>query len=88
MFQINLVGKSWFINFKLSNKYQRYNDKIKLAKETNSAKYLLVKFVFDFDFEKNIKNLNQEEKSILEITEILDFISLNLKRGICRYVND
>ena len=38
--------------------------------------------------EKNIKNLNQEEKSILEIAEILDFISLNLKRGICRYVND
>ena len=38
--------------------------------------------------EKNIKNLNQEEKSILEVTEILDFISLNLKRGICRYVND
>ena len=38
--------------------------------------------------EKNIKNLDQEEKSILEIAEILDFISLNLKRGICRYVND
>ena len=38
--------------------------------------------------EKNIENLNQEEKSILEVAEILDFISLNLKRGICRYVND
>ncbi len=38
--------------------------------------------------EKNIKNLNQKEKSILEVAEILDFISLNLKRGICRYVND
>jgi UDP-N-acetylglucosamine acyltransferase len=38
--------------------------------------------------EKNIENLNQEEKSILEVVEILDFISLNLKRGICRYVND
>ena len=38
--------------------------------------------------ENNIKNLNQEEKSILEVAEILDFISLNLKRGICRYVND
>ncbi len=38
--------------------------------------------------EKNIKNLNQEEKSILEVAEIVDFISLNLKRGICRYVND
>ena len=38
--------------------------------------------------EKNIKNLNQEEKSISEVAEILDFISLNFKRGICRYVND
>ena len=38
--------------------------------------------------EKNIKNLNQEEKSILEVAEILDFISSNLKRGICRYVYD
>ena len=38
--------------------------------------------------ENNIKNLNQEEKSILEVAEIVDFISLNLKRGICRYVND
>jgi UDP-N-acetylglucosamine acyltransferase len=38
--------------------------------------------------EKNIKNLNQKEKSILEVAEILDFISLNLKRGFCRYVND
>ena len=38
--------------------------------------------------EKNIKNLNQEEKSILEIAEILDFISLNLKRGICRYAKN
>ena len=38
--------------------------------------------------DNNIKNLNQEEKSILEVAEILDFISLNLKRGICRYVND
>ncbi len=36
----------------------------------------------------NIKNLNQKEKSIIEIAEILNFISLNLKRGICRYVND
>jgi UDP-N-acetylglucosamine acyltransferase len=36
----------------------------------------------------NIENLYQKEKSIIEIAEILDFISLNLKRGICRYVNE
>ena len=38
--------------------------------------------------EKNIENLNREEKSILEVSEIIDFITLNLKRGICRYIND
>ena len=38
--------------------------------------------------EKNIKNLNQEEKSILEVMEIVDFINLNLKRGICKYIDD
>ena len=38
--------------------------------------------------EENIKNLNQKEKSILEISEIVDFINLNLKRGICKYTDD
>ena len=38
--------------------------------------------------EKNIKNLNQEEKSILEVMEIVDFINLNFKRGICKYIDD
>ena len=37
--------------------------------------------------EKNINNLQKEEKSIIEIKEIIDFISLNEKRGICRYIN-
>ena len=32
--------------------YQRYNDNIKLAKETNNAKYLIVKLLLDL--EKNI----------------------------------
>ena len=38
--------------------------------------------------EKNIKDINDEEKSIVEINEIIDFISLNMKRGICRYINE
>ena len=38
--------------------------------------------------ESNINNLSNDEKSILEVSEIIEFISLNLKRGICRYVND
>ena len=37
-----------------SNKYQRYKDKIKLANETKIAKYLIVRWVFVLDFEKNI----------------------------------
>ena len=31
-----------------------YKDKIKLANETKIAKYLIVRCVFDLDFEKNI----------------------------------
>ena len=38
--------------------------------------------------EKNIQELNREDKSITEVRDIIDFISLNLKRGICRYIND
>ena len=37
--------------------------------------------------EKNIDNLDDKEKSIDEVKEIINFISLNLKRGICRYIN-
>ena len=58
-------------------------------KTINKIKEIFRKIFCEPDsLEKNIKNLNQEEKSILEVAEILDFISLNLKRGICRYVND
>ena len=58
-------------------------------KTINKVKEIFRKIFCEPDsLEKNIKNLNQEEKSILEVAEILDFISLNLKRGICRYVND
>ena len=37
--------------------------------------------------EKNIDNLDDKEKSLDEVKEIINFISLNLKRGICRYIN-
>ena len=32
---------------------------------------------------KNIEKLNEEEKSITEVKEIIEFITHNLKRGIC-----
>ena len=37
---------------------------IKLAKETNNAKYLLVKFVFDLDFEKKINKAPNDGSKI------------------------
>ena len=50
----------------------------------------IFKKIFDHSnsIEKNINNLNEEQKSITEIKEIIDFILLNLKRGICRYNNE
>ena len=47
-------SKNWNCEVDGSNKYQRYNDKIKLKKVTNSARYLLVKLFFDLDVEKKI----------------------------------
>ena len=38
--------------------------------------------------EKNIEKINANDVEILEIKEIIEFINLNLKRGICRYVSD
>ena len=35
--------------------------------------------------ETNLVQLTDQEKSIIEIKEIIDFINQNLKRGICRY---
>ena len=48
------------------------------------------KKIFDKDnsLEKNISFLSSEELEINEIIEIIDFIKLNLKRGIVRYNND
>ena len=40
------------------------------------------------NIECNIKNLSNEDKNILEIKEIIEFINLNFKRGICRYTNE
>tara|TARA_Y100000590_G_C15618328_1_gene976621 strand:+ start:450 stop:1235 length:786 start_codon:yes stop_codon:yes gene_type:complete len=38
--------------------------------------------------EKNILKINDEEMKIVEIMEMIDFIKSNLKRGICRYIDD
>jgi len=48
------------------------------------------KIIFDESstVEKNIDKLEEEDKKIVEIREIIEFILLNLKRGICRYVDD
>ena len=50
----------------------------------------IVKKIFDKSesLEENIKNLSNEEKSITEVHEIIEFISSNLKRGICRYIDE
>ena len=32
---------------------------------------------------KNIEKLSNEEKSIIEVKDIIEFISENIKRGIC-----
>ena len=42
----------------------------------------------NFTIEKNIKTISVSEKKIIEIKEIITFISANLKRGICKYSND
>jgi len=38
--------------------------------------------------EINIKNLSSQEKKILEVKEIIEFINFNFKRGIARIKND
>ena len=49
----------------------------------------IFKKIFDnkSTIEKNILNLTIDEKKIEEIEEIINFISLNLKRGISRFTN-
>ena len=49
-----------------------------------------VKFIFDSSnsIEINIKNLSDTFTKIIEIKEIIKFIEITKKRGICRYSND
>ena len=59
------------------------------SKKINTINAIFKKiFVNNISIEKNIKNLKDSEKKIPEIKEIIKFISANLKRGICKYVNE
>ena len=55
-----------------------------IFKITNTFKKI---FSNERSLENNIKNLSVDEAKIDEITEIIHFINLNLKRGIARYIN-
>ena len=61
-----------------------------LEKKQIKKIFLIFKKIFNdnFNIEENINNLLEEEKKITEIYEIINFINLNLKRGITRYSND
>ncbi len=61
-----------------------------LKKETINEIQKIFKKIFlkENSIEQNIKLLNDKEKSIVEVKEIINFISSNLKRGICRYSNE
>ena len=59
------------------------------SKQINKINIIFKKiFNKNLNLLENIDNLSKEERKILEINEIIKFISLNLKRGICRYQND
>ena len=59
------------------------------SKTINKVKKIFKKIFCKLDsLENNINNLSNYEKSILEVSEIIEFISSNLKRGICRYIDD
>ena len=68
--------------------------RIHRRKNIQSTKINIINLAFKKIFnnnstiEKNIKTLTSSEKKILEIKEIINFISTNLKRGICKYSND
>ena len=38
--------------------------------------------------QNNINNLSSKEKKITEINQIIKFIESNIKRGICKYINE
>ena len=64
-----------------SNKYQRYKDKIKLVNETKIAKYLMVRWTFDLDFEKNINIAPNNGNKINDesIGKSINLLSIRLK---------
>ena len=57
--------------------------------DPNNIKLIQKIFLKIFDkknsIEANLVKLSDQEKSIIEIKEIIEFINKNLKRGICRY---
>jgi UDP-N-acetylglucosamine acyltransferase len=50
----------------------------------------IVKKIFNKknNIEFNIENLKNSEKKIMEVKEIIEFIKLNFKRGISRYIDE
>lgn len=57
--------------------------------QINKIKLVFEKiFNQDNNLNENINNLSSEELEIKEISEIVDFINKNSKRGICRYLNE
>ena len=71
---INIVG--------LKRKGMKSNQISKIVKT--------VKLLFDSSnsIEINIKNLPDTLNKIIEIKEIIKFIEITKKRGLCRYIND
>ena len=61
-----------------------------LKKESINEIFEITKKIFNSQnaIEINMENLTEYEKNILEIKEIINFINLNLKRGIARMNND
>ena len=63
-------------------------------KKISSIQINMIKKIFkkifnsNFTILENIKNLNKEERNIYQIKEIINFITSNYKRGICKYIDD
>ena len=62
-------------------------------KKISSIQINMIKKIFkkifnsNFTILENIKNLNKEERNIDQIKEIINFITSNYKRGICKYID-
>ena len=62
-------------------------------KKISSIQINMIKRIFkkifnsNFTILENIKNLNKEERNIDQIKEIINFITSNYKRGICKYID-